>query len=257
MNKKIPVASLNLQQGCNQCSLGKLCLPIAVSNDDINKLESIIKQGRILDRGEHAFEQHSPFNSCFAVRSGAIKTFTLSEEGEEQVTGFYLPGEVIGLDSVSMEYYSCSASALERTSICEIPLEKLESLASELPTLQHHFFQLMSREIQDSRQLTMLLSKNTAEERIASLLLSLSARFSRRRLSGNEFRLPMPRSDIGNYLGLAVETVSRVFTRFQNQGVITVKGRDVSLHDIDALRDMLKHETSIQKPATRQTSSAG
>ncbi len=257
MSKKIPVASMSVQQGCNQCSLSKLCLPIAVSSEDIDRLEGIIKQGRILDRGEHAFEQHSPFTSCFAVRSGAIKTFTLSEEGEEQVTGFYLPGEVIGLDSVSMDYYSCSASALERTSICEIPLEKLELLASELPALQHHFFQLMSREIQDSRQLTMLLSKNTAEERIASLLLSLSTRFSRRRLSGNEFRLPMPRSDIGNYLGLAVETVSRVFTRFQNQGIITVKGRDVTLHSIEELRDMLKHDAGYTKVAARQSGTAG
>ncbi|MBK8973845.1 MAG: fumarate/nitrate reduction transcriptional regulator Fnr [Hahellaceae bacterium] len=254
MDKRIPTGSASLQQGCNQCSLSKLCIPIAVSSDDIGKLEEIIKQGRILDRGEQAFEQHAPFTSCFAVRSGAIKTYTLSEEGEEQVTGFYLPGEVIGLDSVSMDYYSCSASALERTIICEIPLEKLESLASKLPTLQHHFFQLMSKEIQGSRQLTMLLSKNTAEERIASLLLSLSTRFSRRRLSGTEFRLPMPRSDIGNFLGLAVETVSRVFTRFQNQGMITVKGRDVTIHNLDALREMLKHETQCLKSPESATS---
>lgn len=247
MDRRLPTASSN--QGCHQCSLSKLCIPIAVSTDDISRLEEVIRQARILDRGDRVFEQHTPFTSCFAVRSGAIKTFTLSEEGEEQVTGFYLPGEVIGLDSVSMDSYSCSATALERTSVCEIPLDRLENLATEIPTLQHHFFQLMSKEIQDSRHLTMLLSKNTAEERIASLLLSLSTRFTRRRLSGTEFRLPMPRSDIGNYLGLAVETVSRVLTRFQNQGILTIKGRDVTLHDIEALKEMLKHDTQCAKPS--------
>ena len=233
-----------LNHGCNECSLSKLCLPIAVSHDEIDRLEDIIKQGRVVNRGEHIFNQSAPFSSCFAVRSGAIKTYVLSEEGEEQVTGFYLPGEIIGLDSINTDSYSCSAKALERTSVCEIPLDKLENLATQIPTLQHHFFHLMSREIQDSRQLSMLLSKNTAEERIASLLLSLSSRFKRRKLSPTTFRLPMPRNDIGNYLGLAVETVSRVFTRFQKNGYISTQGREITLLNIEALQQILRHETA-------------
>ena len=242
-NQITKTSSFSIHRGCHECSLSKLCIPIAVSGEDIDKLEEIIRQGRMLSRGDYIFEQHTPFRSCFAVRSGAIKTFTLSEEGEEQVTGFYLPGEIIGLDSVSMDQYSCSAVALERTSVCEIPLDKFEDLATRVPGLQHHFFLLMSKEIQESRQLSMLLSKNTAEERIASLLLSLSTRFRHRRLSDTHFKLPMPRSDIGNYLGLAVETVSRVLTRFQNQGLINVQGRDIQIMDLRGLQVLLKNET--------------
>ena len=244
-------SEFSLQRGCHECSLSKLCIPIAVQTEEIDELEEIIRQGRIHPRGDYIFEQHSSFNSCFAVRSGAIKTFTLSEEGEEQVTGFYLPGEIIGLDSVSMENYSCSAVALERTSVCEIPLSRFEELSTRIHSLQHHFFMLMSKEIQESRQLSMLLSKNTAEERIASLLLSLSGRFQRRRLSSTKFKLPMPRSDIGNYLGLAVETVSRVLTRFQNQALIKVQGRDVEILDLQSLQFLLKDDTKCIEPRTR------
>jgi len=252
MNKVTPCINppSPLNRGCNECSLSQLCLPIAVNQEEIDRLEDIIKQGRILNRGEYIFKQGTPFASCFAVRSGAIKTYSLSEEGEEQVNGFYLPGEIIGLDSINTNSYSCSAKALERTSVCEIPLDKLESLATQIPTLQHHFFQLMSREIQESRQLSMLLSKNTAEERIASLLLNLSSRFKRRKLSSTEFRLPMPRNDIGNYLGLAVETVSRVFTRFQNKGYITVQGREVTINDLEALQQVLRPDTPCINPTS-------
>jgi CRP/FNR family transcriptional regulator len=245
MNKKIAVTEPNptkgLHQSCLQCSLSNLCIPIAVNEEDIDHLEALIKQGKTLDRGDHIFKEHSTFGSLFAVRSGAIKTYSVTEDGEEQVTGFYLPGEIIGLDSTNTEAYSCSAKALERSSVCEIPFTQLEDLATKIPTLQHHFFSLMSKEIQGSRQLTMLLSKNTAEERIASLLLSLSSRLKLRKLSGVSFRLPMPRNDIGNYLGLAVETVSRVFTRFQKSGLISVQGREVVLEDMDALIDIVKN----------------
>lgn len=251
------VSEFSLQRGCHECSLSKLCIPIAVQSDEIEELEEIIRQGRIHPRGDYIFEQHTPFKSCFAVRSGAIKTFTLSEEGEEQVTGFYLPGEIIGLDSVSMESYACSAVALERTSVCEIPLDRFEELSTRIPRLQRHFFMLMSKEIQESRQLSTLLSKNTAEERIASLLLSLSSRFQRRRLSGTQFKLPMPRSDIGSFLGLAVETVSRVLTRFQNQALIRVQGRDIEILNLPSLQFLLKDDTKClnSKPATHSNAS--
>ncbi len=225
-----------LKASCHQCSLSNLCLPLAVDETDLDRLEDIIQQGRIFSRGEHIFEQSTPFRSVFAVRSGAVKTSIITESGEEQVTGFYMPGELVGLDSMSNESYACNAKALERTSICEFPVERLEDLTSRLPGLQHHFFQLMSQEIQGSHQLSILLSKNTAEERIASLLLSLSSRFQRRRMSGTSFSLPMARNDIANFLGLAVETVSRVFTRFQNQGVIKARGREVELVDLEALQ---------------------
>lgn len=236
----------SLGTSCHLCSLAHLCLPLAVNQQEIDRLDDVIKQGRVIDRGDHIFHEHGGFKSCFAVRSGSIKTYTVTEEGEEQVTGFYLPGEIIGMDSMTTDLYSCSAKALEKSSVCEIPFEQFEELATKIPSLQHHFFQLMSKEIQESRKLSMLLSKNTAEERIASLLISLSERFKRRRLSPTQFRLPMPRNDIGNYLGLAVETVSRVFTRFQKTGLISVQGRELIINDLEALKTIIKSQTACK-----------
>jgi CRP/FNR family transcriptional regulator len=241
--------SLLLNQNCLNCNLNNLCVPIAVRKNEIDRLEEIIKQGKTLNRNEHIFQEHSEFKSIFAVRSGAVKTYTISREGQEQVTGFYLPGEIIGLDSTNTKNYSCSAKALERSSVCEIPFNQLEHLATQIPTLQHHFFQLMSKEIQGCRQLTMLLSNNTAEERVAALLINLSSRFHTRRLSATEFRLPMARNDIGNYLGLAVETVSRVFTRFQANGLISVQGREIKLNDIAGLLAIISNSGKSYCPA--------
>ncbi|MEA1079563.1 fumarate/nitrate reduction transcriptional regulator Fnr [Marinobacter qingdaonensis] len=238
--RQVPPA---LKASCHQCSLSNLCLPLALEDNDLDRLEDIVRQGRVFDRGEHIFDQSTPFRSCFAVRSGAVKTSIVTESGEEQVTGFYLPGELIGLDSMSDNHYACTARALERTNVCEFPVDKLEELTVKLPDLQHHLYYLMSQEIRNSHQLALLLSKNTAEERIAALLLSLSSRFQRRRLSGTRFSLPMPRNDIANFLGLAVETVSRVFTRFQQQGLIKARGREVELQDLEALQKITREFT--------------
>lgn len=235
-----------LKVSCHQCSLSNLCLPLAIEENDLERLEDIVQQGRTFNRGDHIFDQSTPVKSCFAVKSGSIKTSIVSENGDEQVTGFFMPGELVGLDSMSSDTYACTARALERTTVCEFPINKLEELTGKLPELQHHMYHLMSQEIQNSHQLAMLLSKNTAEERIAALLLSLSSRFRRRRLSGTNFSLPMARNDIANFLGLAVETVSRVFTRFQNQGIIRARGREVELLDVDALQ-MVSREFSRQR----------
>lgn len=225
-----------LKATCHKCSLSNLCLPLAVEENDLERLEDIVLQGKIFNRGEHIFDQSTSVKSCFAVRSGSVKTSIITEGGDEQVTGFFMPGELIGLDSMASDNYACTAKALERTSVCEFPVDKLEQLTRKLPELQHHMYHLMSQEIQNSHQLAMLLSKNTAEERIAALLLSLSSRFQRRRMSPTNFSLPMARNDIANFLGLAVETVSRVFTRFQNQGIIKARGREVELLDVEALQ---------------------
>lgn len=216
---------------CNECSLNPICLPLAVSDDQLEELEGIMHRGRPLKRGEHLFRAADPFESVFAVRTGAIKTYTLSEEGEEQVTGFYLPGEIVGMDGISTAHHASSAKTLDSASVCEIPFAKLEELSTRIPSLQHHFFTLMSREIQADRELHMLLSKKSADDRVAALLLSISARHHRRGLSADAFRLPMSRFDIANYLGLAVETVSRIFTRFQQQGLIKAEGRELEILD--------------------------
>lgn len=238
-----------LPSDCTRCSLSNLCLPLAVSKGEIKRLENVVQQNKTVNKGDHIFEQHQPFCSCFVVRSGAIKTYMASEDGKEQITGFYLPGELIGLDSINVAAYSCSARALDRTSVCEIPFDKLEELASKIPSLQHHIFQLMSKEIEDRKLLTTLLRENSAEGRIASLFLSLSSRFRRRRLSLTHFRLPMSRNDIANYLGLAGETVSRAMTRFQAQKLINVQGREITLMDLDGLQELVKHSRCQSRAA--------
>jgi CRP/FNR family transcriptional regulator len=175
------------------------------------------------------------FTSVYAVRAGCLKTYRVTEEGEEQIMGFHLPGEVFGFGGIGSGAYRNSAVALDSSAVCEIPYDRLEDLGHQLPALQRHFVTLMSREITEDQDLLVLLSKKTAEQRLASFLLALSSRLRRRGLSGTEFRLPMSRSEIGNYLGLVIETVSRVLGRFQRDGILQVDGRDVVILEPSAL----------------------
>ena len=222
----------NLPQAhCKECSLSPLCLPLSLNMEDIDALDNIVKRGRPLKKGEFLFRQGDNFTSVFAVRTGALKTFSVTDGGEEQITGFHLPSELVGMSGMDAEAYPVSAQALETTSLCEIPYEKLDELSVQLPQLRRQLMRMMSREIRDDQQMMLLLSKKTADERIATFLVNLSARFRARGYSANQFRLAMSRSEIGNYLGLAVETVSRVFTRFQQNGLLQADGKEVQILD--------------------------
>jgi CRP/FNR family transcriptional regulator, anaerobic regulatory protein len=225
-----------LKIACDSCVLQPHCLPLLVPKQIQNRLGMIIEQRRPIRRGGHLFRQGDKFEAIYVVKTGAIKTYMLSEDGQEQVTGFYLPGEVVGVDGLSAEQHFNNAKALESTTVCKVPFDKFEALCKEVPSLQRYLFQLMGQEIQQSQQMASLLSKRTAEERVARLLLSVSERLRKRKLSASVFRLPMSRVDIGNYLGLAVETVSRVFTRFQHGGVLAVDGKEIKIIDMAALR---------------------
>jgi CRP/FNR family transcriptional regulator len=221
---------------CGNCRLGAICLPLALEDTEIVKLDEIIRRGRPLQKGEHLYRTGDEFTAVYAVRSGAIKAYRITGDGEEQVTGFYFPGEIIGMDGISKNEYASSAKALETSAICEIPFNRFEELSRQVPTVQHHFFKLMSQEITADQQLITLLSKNSADERVASLLVSISARNARRNLSDANFRLPMSRTDIGNFLGLTVETVSRVMGRFSKQGLISINNKEVTLLNITDLK---------------------
>ncbi|WP_298188412.1 fumarate/nitrate reduction transcriptional regulator Fnr [uncultured Pseudomonas sp.] len=219
------------QAHCKDCSLSSLCLPLSLNMEDMDALDDIVKRGRPLKKGEFLFRQGDIFNSVFAVRSGTLKTFSLSDGGDEQITGFHLPSELVGLSGMDSEAYPVSAVALETTSVCEIPFERLDELSVQLPQLRRQLMRVMSREIRDDQQMMLLLSKKTADERIATFLVNLSARFRARGFSANQFRLAMSRNEIGNYLGLAVETVSRVFTRFQQNQLLEAEGKEVHILD--------------------------
>ncbi|MBD3671555.1 MAG: fumarate/nitrate reduction transcriptional regulator Fnr [Gammaproteobacteria bacterium] len=227
-----------IKVACKDCSLFQLCLPMGLESDDLEKLDVIIKRRRPVKRGEDLFRVGDGFRSIYAVRSGSIKTFSPTQDGQEQVTGFHLTGELLGLDAISNNYHPCTATALETTSVCEIPFERLEELGHQIPSLQRQLFRVMSREIFTEENHTLLLGKRNAEERLAAFLLSVSNRFKSRGFSPNEYNLSMSRNDIGNYLGLAVETVSRMFTRFQESGLLTVERKHVVIHDLDRLHDM-------------------
>lgn len=219
------------QAHCKDCSLASLCLPLSLNLEDMDALDDIVKRGRPMKKGEFLFRQGDAFNSVYAVRSGALKTFSLSDSGDEQITGFHLPSELVGLSGMDSESYPVSAVALETTSVCEIPFERLDELSAQLPQLRRQLMRIMSREIRDDQQMMLLLSKKTADERIATFLVNLSARFRARGFSANQFRLAMSRNEIGNYLGLAVETVSRVFTRFQQSKLLEAEGKEVHILD--------------------------
>lgn len=224
------------QTNCADCRLAGICLPISLEIEDIDKLDGIIQRGRPIQKKEHIYHAGEAFSSVYAVRSGAVKTIKITEDGIEQITGFHLPGEIIGMDGLATNVHSNSAIALETSAICEIPFTRLEELSTKIPSLQRRFFQLMSKEIAEEQQLITLLSKNSAEERLAALLLSISARNNNRGLSSKEFHLPMSRSDIGNYLGLTIETVSRIFTRLHKGAIIELDKKHIKINDIDALR---------------------
>jgi CRP/FNR family transcriptional regulator len=226
-----------LRVACKDCSLHQLCLPIGIAESDLAELEKIIQRRRIKGQGKTLFRTGDPFSSIFAVRSGSIKTFLFTEDGREQITGFYLPGELFGLEGINTGTHCCTATTLEDSSVCEIPFDRLESLAPHVPGLLSQMVRLMSKEIRRDRAM-MHLARKTADERLAGFLLGLSMRFRERGFSDREFRLSMSRSDIGNYLGLAIETVSRLFTRFQHDGLLMVKGKQVQLLDLDRLRTL-------------------
>lgn len=231
--------SSKLTSQCQNCSLSALCLPIALADEDVNRLDQIIERKRPLKKGEILFHQGEEFDSVFAVRTGTLKTYNITNSGEEQITGFYCPSELVGLSGIDENHYPVSAKALETTTVCEIPFAHLEQLSSQIPSLKHQLFRLMSRKICDDQQMMVLLGKKNADEKVASFLLNLSHRFKKRGYSATAFRLSMSRGEIGNYLGLAVETVSRVMTRFQKNGLIDVDGKEISIINLPEMEKLV------------------
>ena len=238
LGNDLPVkpCSHEYQANCNNCRLTSICLPFSLDAREINELDAIIQRSKPLQKGQHLYRESDHFQSVFAVRSGTLKAYRTTDDGREQVTGFYFPGEILGMDGIGNNMHASSAKALETAAVCEIPFPALEKLSASTPHLQRHFFQLMSREIAEDQQLITLLSKSSADERVAALVLSISTRNARRRLSATQFRLSMSRVDIGNYLGLTVETVSRVFSRMQKLGILSVENKEIEIIDLEGLR---------------------
>ncbi len=228
-----------LRQNCSTCSLRELCLPIGLNAEEMRELDALITQGRPVKRGDGLYRAGEPFRSLYAVRVGFFKSSVISEDGREQVTGFHMSGELMGMDAISSDVHTCDAIALEDSEVCELPFAEIESLARNVPALQHHLYKVMSREIVRDHGVMLLLGNMKAEERLAAFLLNLSQRFALRGYSATSFHLRMTREEIGSYLGLKLETVSRILSRFQDQGLIKVQNRLIEIIDYDGLKKIL------------------
>lgn len=229
------VSIAHLRQSCRSCSLRDLCLPLGLDNDDMERLELIVHTRGPIRSGEHLFREGDNFQALYAVKSGSLKTYTIDKQGREHVLGFHIGGELVGLDGIHSGQNRCNAVALQTTSVCALPFSRLEQLIHEVPGLQAQVLRVMSRELSASNQLA---TDHSAEERLAGFLASLSRRYARRGLPGTRLTLPMPRRDIASHLRLATETVSRLFARFQDDGIVAVRRREVEILDLAALETL-------------------
>ena len=236
---KAPSAARKFEITCSSCNLRELCLPKGLGAEDMAGMERVVYARRRVARGEVLFNAGDPFSAVYAVRSGFLKTTVLDDDGREQVTGFYMPGELLGMDGIGSGAYHANAVALEDSEVCVLPFSLVESLGREIPALQRHLFAVLSREIVRDHGVMMLLGSMRAEERLATFLLNLSKRFQRRGYSPTEFHLRMTREEIGGYLGLKLETVSRLFSRFQSDGLIDVEQKHVRIRDVEGLGALL------------------
>jgi CRP/FNR family transcriptional regulator len=229
-----------LRAACASCNLRELCLPFGLSNCELDRLGELVGGRRRVRRQQHLYRAGDGFSALYAIRVGFFKTDVLLEDGREQVTGFQMPGEILGMDGICTESHTCNSIALEDSEVCVIPYDQLESLSREIDTLQHHFHKVMSREIVRDHGVMMLLGTMRAEERLAAFLLNMSQRFTARGYSPAEFHLRMTREEIGSYLGLKLETVSRVFSKFQEEGLIAVQQRHIRILDTPGLKRVME-----------------
>ena len=242
----IPININNLRVACSNCNLRELCLPVGLSTEELSRVEQIVATRRKIRRGDALFRAGDRFDSLYAVRLGFLKSTLMSSDGHEQVTGFHMAGEIVGLDGISADSHTCDTTALEDTEVCVIPYDRVEEYAAALPALQNHLRKVMSREIVREHSVMLLLGSMRAEERLAAFLLNLSQRFEARGYSRTEFVLRMTRAEIGSYLGLKLETVSRALSHFAQESLIEVDQKHVRILDADRLRALLG--SSASKP---------
>jgi CRP/FNR family transcriptional regulator len=225
-----------IKVACSNCNLRELCLPMGLNSDELTKLDNIVSSRRRIKRGTSLFSVGDPFTSLYAVRSGFFKTCITTPDGRDQVTGFQMTGEIIGLDGIVNERHACDAVALEDAEVCVMPFDQVEALSREFTTLQSHVHKILSREIVRDHSVMLLLGSMRAEERLAAFLLNLVQRLHARGFSQSELVLRMTREEIGSYLGMKLETVSRTFSKFVDEGIIEVKQRYVRIMNTQALQ---------------------
>jgi CRP/FNR family transcriptional regulator len=240
MHSTLPPIRLEpFKVACSGCNLRELCLPVGMSDEQMGRLDAIVSTRRSVTRGDALFRAGDAFTSLYAVRAGFFKTAVSSEDGRDQVTGFQMAGELLGLDGIGTERHTCDAIALEDSQVCVIPYHQLEDLSRELSDLQRQLHRIMSREIVRDHGVMLLLGSMRAEERLAAFLLNLTQRLRTRGFSASSLVLRMTREEIGSYLGLKLETVSRAFSKFQEDGILEVKQRQIRVLNAEALQALV------------------
>lgn len=231
-------SSSNLTIRCQNCNFSHLCLPLNLSEHELDSLDNLIKRESPLHKNDELIRAGSPFTSLFAVRSGSFKSYTIANDGEQQIIAFHLPGDIIGFNGLTGVHQSFT-HALETSMVCEIPYNTFDQMSLKIPKLRGQVLDIMSQEIRQDKEIMLLLNKRSAEERMAYFINHISERFQARGFSATEFNLTMTRGDIGNYLGLTIETVSRLLGRFQQDGIISVKGKLIKIESLDDLNSRL------------------
>jgi CRP/FNR family transcriptional regulator len=224
-----PVAQSASQ--CSSCSLHSLCLPTGLDESEMRRLDRIIGRRRRIPRDGHLFRMDDGFGKLYAIRVGHFKTYHVNSGGGQQITGFQMPGELLGMDAIGGGRHHCGAVALEDSEVCEIPFARLEELFTEVPTLLRHFHRLMSQEITREQNAMLLLGGMRAEQRLAVFLVNIGARYAARGYSSDKFQLRMMREEIGNYLGLTIESISRLLSKMKKDGFLKVSNREIEILD--------------------------
>jgi CRP/FNR family transcriptional regulator len=229
----------SFQVVCSNCNLRELCMPVGLQPEELRRIDGLVASRKRLKRREALFRNGEKFESLYAIRTGTFKTCVASEDGRDQVTGFQMAGEILGLDGIVSDQYNCDAVALEDAEVCVIPFGSIETLSRDVPALQRHVHQIMSREIVRDHGVMLLLGSMRAEERLAVFLLNLLQRLHARGFSRSEVLLRMSREEIGSYLGLKLETVSRTLSKFAEDGILDVQQRHLRILNVDALQRMV------------------
>jgi CRP/FNR family transcriptional regulator, anaerobic regulatory protein len=236
-------AEQSFKVACSNCNLRELCLPVGLSTDEMQQLDGMVATRKKIKQGSHLYSSGDPFTMLYAIRTGFFKTSVVSEDGREQVTGFQMAGEIMGLDGIVSDKHNCNAIALEDAEVCVMPFNHVEDLSRQIPMLQRHVHKIMSREIVRENGVMMLLANMRAEERLAAFLLNLLQRLHARGYSKSELILRMTREEIGSYLGMKLETVSRTFSKFSDDGIIEVKQKNIRILDHEKLKAIFNAST--------------
>ena len=232
----IPITPTSIKVACSNCNLRELCMPMGLSAHELDKIDELVAVRKKIKRGDFLFQSGTPFKSIYAIRTGFFKTSVTTDDGRDQVSGFQMAGEIIGLDGIMNDRHACDAIALEDSEVCVMPFDRIEQISLEVKSLQHHVHKIMSREIVRENSVILLLGSMKAEERLAAFLLNLVQRLHARGFSQSELVLRMTREEIGSFLGLKLETVSRAFSKFADEGIVEVKQRNLKILNPEALK---------------------